>query len=139
MSFVLDASVALAWAFEGEGTPVTEAALEALREQPALVPTIWYYEIGNALVVAQRRGRLTAATAAHFVELLGQLPITAVELAAGLLWGTVSTLAREQGLSVYDAAYLELAMRKNLPLATEDQALREAAGRVGVVLLGPAR
>jgi predicted nucleic acid-binding protein len=88
VSFVLDASVTLAWVFEDEDTPMTEAALEALRQTEALVPSIWHYEIGNALVVGARRGKLTPATAAHFTELLQNLPFMAVEASAALLWAT---------------------------------------------------
>jgi len=126
--FVVDASVSLAWGLEDESNEYTDAVLDALENGKALVPCIWLLEVSNALLVAERRGRVTQAMVAGFLEYLRSLPIVVG------IFGEVLLLAREQGLSVYDAAYLDLALRRGLPLATQDQVLREAARRMGVEL-----
>ena len=130
--FVLDASVALAWAFEDETTPYTEAVLETLGQGKAMVPSIWPLEIGNALVVAERRGRLKEADTVRFLALLRQLPIAVEWEPIERVFSDVVRLAREQRISVYDASYLDLAMRLGVPLATQDEGLRQAAARCGV-------
>lgn len=127
---VLDASVAVAWSMEDEADPYPEFVLDALEE--GIVPGIWPLEVANALLVAERRGRLTRADVEQFLSFLQALPITVETDVVGRAFGEVLALAREQGLSVYDAAYLNLAMRHGLPLATQDQALRKAADRCGV-------
>jgi len=129
---VLDASVALAWAFEDETTRYTEAVLETLSQGKAMVPPIWPMEIGNALVVAERRGRLKEADTVRFLALLRQLPIVVECESVERVFSDVVRLAREQRISVYDASYLDLAMRLGVPLATQDEELRQAAARCGV-------
>ncbi len=133
---VLDASVALAWGLEDESNPYTDAVLDALKHGEAVVPAIWPLEVANALWVAERRGRVTEATVAGFLEYLRALPIVVEQVTPEQVFSRVLPLAREQGLSVYDAAYLDLAMRLALPLATQDGALRAAASRVGVAIFG---
>jgi predicted nucleic acid-binding protein len=135
MPFVVDASVALAWQFEDEASEYADRVLERLREDRAAAPSIWSLEVANALLVAERRGRLSPAKVARAVELLLELPISIHDVAAELVLGAVLDLARAHGLSAYDAVYLELAMREGLPLATQDEALRGATQRVGVPLL----
>jgi predicted nucleic acid-binding protein len=135
-SLVLDASVNLAWVFEDEAGPYADTVLEALAEVEALVPAIWPLEVGNALLVAERRGRLNQADTSLFLALLGQLPITVEPQRPEQVLGEILALAREQGLSTYDAAYLHLAMRQGLPLATADKSLRQAAARIGVPVYG---
>ena len=135
MPFVVDASVALAWQFEDEASEYADRVLERLREDRAAAPSIWPLEVANALLVAERRGRLSPAKVARAVELLLELPISIHDVAAELVLGAVLDLARAHGLSAYDAVYLELAMREGLPLATQDEALRAATQRVGVPLL----
>lgn len=130
--FVIDASVVMAWYFEDEANPYADEVLESLARATALAPIIWPMEVGNALVGAERRKRITAADAVRFLNLLRQLPIIVMEETAPRIFGETPSLAREQGLSVYDAVYLDLAMRAGLPLATQDTALREAAVRCGV-------
>ncbi|MDD5263186.1 MAG: type II toxin-antitoxin system VapC family toxin [Methylacidiphilales bacterium] len=134
--FVLDNSVVMAWYFEDEANDFTASILESLASSEALVPTIWPLEVANVLLVGERRGRSTEARTSRFIALLDALPIrvdaaTSQHALAGIL-----TLAREQRLSAYDAAYLELAMREGVSLATQDQALRRAAEACGVGLLG---
>lgn len=133
MPFVLDASTALSWCFEDEATPATDAVLDQLAEDRAVVPTLWELEITNVLLVGERRGTLTEAQTAHFVALLSALPIN-VDLADPDMT-TVLAVGRQHGLSAYDAAYLVLAERDGLPLATLDDRLQQAAQAAGVELV----
>ncbi|MCS7221251.1 MAG: type II toxin-antitoxin system VapC family toxin [Anaerolineae bacterium] len=135
LRFVLDASIALAWCFEDEPSAYAERVLERLGEGEAYVPALWALEIGNALLSAERRGRLTPAESTRFLELLRQLPIHLEEMPLPRVWGEILTLARAYQLSTYDAAYLDLAMRLGLPLATLDDALHQAATHCGVKML----
>jgi predicted nucleic acid-binding protein len=135
-AFVLDCSVTMAWFFAGEATSATDTILDNLnRGGRAVVAQHWRLEVGNTLLMGERRKRCTAADAAHFLGILGALPIdTDPETGANATSATLS-LARAHALTVYDAAYLELAMRTHLPLATLDLELRSAAKRVGVKCL----
>lgn len=137
MALVLDASLALAWCFPDEATAYADAVLDLLRETEALVPVIWPLEVANALVVAERRQRLMPVQTARFVELLRSLPITAHDQGVDRALGPILALAREYGLSSYDACYLNLAMELGLPLATRDGPLGAAATRAGVLLVQP--
>ncbi len=128
---MLDASVALSWCFEGEESTYPYTVLDRLETGQALVPGIWALEVGNALIVAERRGRLTKADSIRFVALLGQLPIISRDLPERM-FGEIIALAREHNLSTYDASYLDLAMRSGLPLATQDSRLLHAARQCGV-------
>jgi predicted nucleic acid-binding protein len=133
MRFVLDASVAVAWAFADEEHPVADAALALIRNDEGCVPSLWWFEIRNVLIVNERRGRLRETDTALFLRNLARLPIVvdrAPEEAA------VLTLARRHGLTVYDASYLELAQRHAAPLATLDVALTQAAQRENISLIG---
>jgi len=132
--YVLDTSVVMAWCFEDEANHYADAVLDSLAEGGALTPSIWPLEVGNVLVVAERRERISIADSERFLELLRQLPIEVEFSSEQCLFGAVLNLAREQELSTYDAAYLNLAMRTGLPLATLDQELRKAANRCGVTI-----
>jgi len=132
MPFVLDASIALAWAFADESDPRATAALARIRTDEALVPSIWWFEIRNTLVVNERRGRLTEADTAAFLRTLARLAVT-IDRQPGE--AEVLTLARRHRLSVYDAAYLELAQRDSVPLATLDRELIGAARAERVPLI----
>ncbi len=134
-AFVLDCSVALAWCFEDEAAPETDALLEKVRDEGAVVPSIWHLELGNVLVQAERRGRLTAADTATRLQLIGELPVATDEETSYRALREIVMLARAEQLTTYDAAYLELAMRRGLKLATKDQALNDAAQRAGVQTL----
>lgn len=138
MEFVLDTSVTMSWCFEDEATPYTEAALDRLLGATAVVPAIWPLEVANVLLSAGRRGRLTEAQSARFVELLGALPIVMEQPSVDRIFGSVLPLGRQHGLSAYDAAYLELAARQGLPLATRDERIITAAAAIGVRILQPA-
>lgn len=135
--FVLDCSVTMAWCFDDEADGYADAVLDGLVDGTAVVPSRWPLEIANVLLVAERRGRLNKADSARFLELLGALPIEVDGETHGRAIGAIVSLGRERGLSSYDTAYLELAMRENVPLASLDQPLRLAAEGSGVSLLGP--
>ena len=135
MTFVLDASTALAWHFDDEDSPYADRVLERLQTEGAFVPSIWALEVANGLLMAEKRGRMSIAETAEAVEDMLGLRITILEADAVLALRTILVLARGQGLTTYDAAYLDLAMREGLPLATQDRDLKRAAGRVGVELI----
>lgn len=130
MGFVVDASVTMAWCFEDEASAATDAILDRFTTDDAHVPAVWTFEVANVLVVAQRRGRLTSAQRTRFVELLGQLPII-VETGPPRL-GDLVHVAESSGLTAYDAAYLQLGAQLDLPLATLDRRLIEAARAAGI-------
>jgi predicted nucleic acid-binding protein len=132
MSFVLDASVALAWCFGDEESDRGVRILEALRSSDAIVPQLWTLEVANALLVAERRQRLDAGQADRFIRMFLGLPIGADPGSRSAAFREIRQLARTHGLSVYDATYLELALRMSLPLATMDASLRRAAESEGV-------
>lgn len=134
--FVLDNSVVMAWYFEDEANDFTAAILQSLATSEALVPSIWPLEVANVLLVGERRGRSTEARTSRFISLLDALPIRVDAATSQHALSGILTLAREQRLSAYDAAYLELAMREGVALATQDKALRRAAEVCGVGLLG---
>jgi predicted nucleic acid-binding protein len=133
--FVVDASVALAWCFADEATPTILALLDRITDEPVEAPALWHLELANALVVAERKGRIAPARTSEFIALIDGLPILIDEQMPTRILGSVLDLARSEKLSAYDASYLELAMRRGLPLATKDTDLTEAARRVGVPLL----
>ena len=137
MTFVLDASVALAWCFEDEGGGYPVRVLEALRGGEAVVASLWTLEMANGLLAAERRERIGAQDVSRVIRFVAALPIVVDPVERRRAFTSVHRLARTRDLSAYDAAYLELAVREGLPLATLDGALREAAGAEGVELFGP--
>ena len=132
MRFVLDATVTITWAMCDEDHPLAELAFSALEMHGAAVPSIWWYEIRNILVINERRGRITASDVARFLAELAQFDI-AVDAPDNS--DLVIGLARKHALSVYDAAYLALAMKEHLPLATLDKNLETATIAEGIELL----
>lgn len=134
-SFVLDASVAVAWCFDDESTPTAWALLDRLHSTPAHVPALWALEIGNILLGAEKRQRITRARTAAFLGILGDLDIRVDPDLPGRAFRDVLPLAREQRLTTCDATYLELAMRPGLPLATKDKALARAAAALRIETL----
>lgn len=131
-ALVVDASVALAWCFEDEASPATDAVLDQVKDKGAIVPSLWHLELGNILLLAERRGRTIQGGIVARLALMGQLPIAIDAETTGRAWREILTLARAERLTTYDAAYLELAVRRGLPLATKDEALLGAAKRIGV-------
>lgn len=135
MSFVIDASVALSWVFEDERHAGAWRLVERLRQESALVPASFHLEVANGLLVALRRGRLAPDQAATALVLLEALPVEVdYETPVRALHDVWLTASRHT-LSTYDAAYLELARRRGLPLATLDQRLARAATDSGVPVL----
>jgi predicted nucleic acid-binding protein len=135
---VIDASAALAWCFEDEGGPEADALIDKVAADGAAVPGMWSLEVANGLVSGERRGRIRPAESAAFVAMIEELPIAADPATDARALHATMSLAREHRLTAYDAAYLELAMRLGVPLATGDRALAAAARRAGVVLIGDA-
>ncbi|MDA8193565.1 MAG: type II toxin-antitoxin system VapC family toxin [Thermaerobacter sp.] len=135
MAFVLDASVALAWCFPDESNAYADALLHRFREETAMVPAVWPLEVANALVVGVRRSRLTPEQLAHAGRLLQELPIDVDGSLVSRVFDATVRLATSYGLSVYDAAYLELAHRLQCPLATADTRLATAGKAWGLELI----
>lgn len=133
MPFVLDASIAACWAFDGEGHPAAALALERIRTDEARVPAIWWFEVRNTLIVNERRGRLTEADTSAFLRALARLAVTVDRSAEE---ANVLAFSRRLRLTVYDASYLELACREGVPLATLDTDLIRAARAENLTLLG---
>lgn len=133
MGFVVDASVALGWALEDETHSLPAQALAQLLASEAWAPSLWWFELRNALVANERRGRLSEADTALFLNSVAHLPVKLDRDPDGT---TVLMLARCHRLTVYDASYLELALRLGLPLASLDGELRQAARACGVPLFG---
>jgi predicted nucleic acid-binding protein len=134
---VLDASMALAWCFPDEASARADAALVALEGETVLVPEVWRLEIANALLVGERQKRLRQPEILRFLTLLESLPLIEDTQTISECIRNVLPLARESGLSAYDAAYLELALRRGAALATLDARLAKAA-RGAAVQLFPA-
>lgn len=137
MNFVLDASLALAWCFADEGGDYTVVVLESLRSSEAATASLWPLEVVNALITAERRGRLDAADVRRATTLLLSLPIVVDPVAHRRAFEATHALATKHGLTSYDAAYLELAVRLAVPIATLDLPLRAAASDEGVPLYDP--
>ncbi len=135
--FVLDATITMAWCFTDEATAFTETLLSRLADlsDRALVPVLWLYEVVNVVEVAVRKGRITDEQAGAFLESLADLPLEIENPTRPLVFAAVRVLARRYKLTGYDAAYLELAIRHNLPLAALDKALVQAANAAGVELV----
>lgn len=136
MSFVLDNSIALSWCFEDEHTPATLALLDRVTQEGALAPWLWPLEATNGLLMAERWGRTDAERRRRLIGFLHDLPVTLDADGVSHVWTATIRLAERFRLTVYDAVYLELAERRELPLATLDHDLRGAAARLGVPLLG---
>jgi predicted nucleic acid-binding protein len=133
--FVLDASLTLAWAFDEEETDYTRAVLAEMLEHVVTVPMVWPLEIANAAVVAARRGRIEDGEVRTLIELVRGLDVEVDAHGHLVAFDEVADLARQHRLTSYHAAYLELALRLDAPLATIDASLARAARAAGVELL----
>ena len=133
--FVLDCSIAAAWLFDDEATAQTNDLLEQLKDGRAFVPNLWHLELSNVLIQAERRKRITSTQISTRLELISRLPIVTDTETDSRAFREILTLARTEELATYDAAYLELAIRRGTPLATLDKALIRAANRVEVQIL----
>jgi predicted nucleic acid-binding protein len=129
---VIDASVALAWCFPDEASDYADSVLFAVEDQSVIVPAIWALEVANALLVGERRKRIRPLEIRRFVELVSGLSIVEDRQLFSNTVGNVLPLAKEHGLSAYDAAYLDVAARRDIPLATLDSTLEKACIAVGI-------
>jgi predicted nucleic acid-binding protein len=136
MSFVVDTSIALAWCFNDERTQPVIDLLYRVGQTGALAPILWPLEALNALLMAERRRRVDAGRRHRLVGFLRALPVTLDAETADQAWTATIRLAERHRLTVYDAAYLELAQRRKLPLATLDEDLIKAANALGTTVLG---
>jgi predicted nucleic acid-binding protein len=133
---VLDCSVAVAWCFDDEATPALDALLDRVQTEGAVVPSWRALEVANVLVMASRRGRVAREAVQERLALLDMLPLETDSAGLGAAWrSTVLTLALSETLTMYDAVYLELAIRRGLGLASSDRDLRQAAVRRGVAIV----
>lgn len=138
MKFTLDCSVTLAWCFEDEATTYTESILNCLkRNSHAKVPPIWRLEVINVLLLAERKNRINTLIANNFKNTLTVLPIEVDSSADERIFDTVYELGRELKLTAYDAAYLEIALREKIPVATLDAALIRAAKKINIEIFNP--
>lgn len=128
--FVVDNSVVMAWYFEDERNEYAEAVLECFEAREAFVPAIWPPEVGNVLLVAERKKRLSEASVIRFLALVNNLAMTVEQETPDRMLKEIVSLARENGLSTYGACYLDLAMRLGLPIATKDESLLKAGKKV---------
>lgn len=133
--FVVDNSVVMSWCFKDETNNYADTVLDRLTEAAAVVPSIWPLEVVNVLLVAERQKRLSESDSIRFITLLSQLPIVVEHERQEKMMKELLALARANNLSSYDASYLDLAMRKGFPLATLDNKLIKAAGRIDVSIL----
>jgi predicted nucleic acid-binding protein len=136
MSLVLDSSATLAWVYSGETTEAIRRVFEQLQDNGAWVPGLWKLEVANILEMGVRRGRHDAAFRDDTLADLALLPISVDPETDRQAWGATARLAERHRLTLYDAAYLEVAQRRGLPLATLDGELRTAACAEGVTVLG---
>jgi predicted nucleic acid-binding protein len=139
MRFVLDASVAQLWlvpATNPAGVDYASAALNALKESQALVPSLFALEVANVVAKVESKNIVTEADSQRFITLLGRLNVVTDQATAAHALGDTLNLARRYKLSAYDAAYLELALRAGLPMATLDANLAKAATTAGVPVFG---
>jgi predicted nucleic acid-binding protein len=136
VSVVLDASMTIAWFFRDERTDLPQAVLRRVAAEGALVPSIWRLEVANVLRNAVRRGRCDEGYATRSLRRLGRLRIAVDSETDRHAWGATTELSRQHDLTVYDASYLELALRSGQTLASGDAAILRAARVVGVTVLG---
>ncbi len=134
--WVIDSSIGFAWIHPAQATPDTERLLEQVEEGATIViPVLWFVEIANGLLVLQRRKKLTAEERKAALDILSIMSFTIDEEAGKAAFAKTSDLAEKYHLSVYDATYLEVALRHDLPLASRDDALNNAARKCGLKVL----
>jgi predicted nucleic acid-binding protein len=134
--FLADSSVGVAWAVHSQASEATDELLDRVAAgTPLVVPTLWPFEVANSLLVLLRRKRILAAERDRALGALAKLPLVVDDEGPRLALGKISELAAQHGLSVYDAVYLELAVRRKLLLASRDEALCKAAHACRVKLL----
>ena len=132
MDFVVDNSIVMTWCFGDEISSYADEVLDSMERMTAIVPTIWPLELGNVLLVAERKKRLTTGDSSRFLALLSELPIVVEQESPERMLKEIFALARSLNLSSYDASYLDLAVRKGLTIATLDKNLTRAAKKIKV-------
>ena len=134
--FILDASVVLTWCFPDENSEVAQKiALLFKHGDSAIAPSFWPHEVLNALLVGEKRKRITGSLMRTFLADLAELPVVLAQVPADAVFGRIQSLSRRHGLTAYDAAYLDLAHTSGLPLATLDSDLIRACRDAGVGLV----
>lgn len=134
--FVMDCSVTISWCIEEEQTAASESLLNAMSKgSKAIVPALWLWEVNNVLLKAELAGRISAAKRHQQIALLQKLPILIDEDALKQIWDYTTNLAHKNKLIVYDASYLEIAIRKGLPLGSLDKHMRTVAKKMGIQCL----
>jgi len=136
VSVVLDCSATLAWIYPDETTEAIRRVFEVIATDRCVVPTLWRLEVANGLTVALRRGRITPAFRAEALNVLDLIEVSIDTETGTHAWTTTLQLSDRFGLTIYDAAYLELAQRRSLPLASLDTALRDATRTLGLSAIG---
>lgn len=134
-AFIVDNSVVMAWCFHDQANDYADSVLGRLADAAVYVPSIWPPEVVNVLLAAERKGYISEADSGHFLNLLSQLPIFVQHEGPAKGMKELLALARAHNLSSYDASYLDLAIKKGLPLATLDKKLRQAAKATGLPIL----
>lgn len=132
MAFVLDSSIATGWALLDGESPLADSVAERLKQEIALVPSIWWYEIRNILMASELRQRITPGDTANFLEILASYPI---QVEAAQDEQITLSFARQNNISIFGASYLAVAHRHRAPLATLDEKLQAAARSAGIALL----
>jgi predicted nucleic acid-binding protein len=135
--FVLDGSVTLAWLFLDEQDPYADAIVAKLPNLEMLVPRLWHLEVANVLLVGERRRRCSQADTTQWLSYLAGLPIVVDDSTEARAWSDTIGLARQNALTAYAAAYLEIAIREGVPIATLDAPLKAAAQALGVPIYQP--
>jgi predicted nucleic acid-binding protein len=135
--FVLDCSVTMAWYFKDEANAYASTVRKSLSQANAVVPALWPLEVANILALGERAKRSTEAAATKWLRFLQMLPIRVDDETAARAWSDILRVARTYGLSAYDAAYLELAIRLGLSLASLDDTLKATAASAGVAEFRP--
>jgi predicted nucleic acid-binding protein len=135
-SFIVDCSITMTWCFADEATKASSEIQDRLVSESALVPAHWFLEVANVLAMAEKRRRITPAKSDEFIRLLRLLELEVDDESPDRAFDRLLPLCRKHGLTSYDAAYLELAVRRQLPLASLDDDLRAAAAKIGVMSLG---
>lgn len=136
LGLVLDCSVTMAWLMPDEQSEYGQKILDRVVTEGAIVPDLWPLEVGNTLLVAERRKRISATQRLQALQMLADLPITLDQQTHKHAWTTALDLAEANQLTLYDATYLELALRCSLPFASLDKRLAQAAQKMGISLLG---
>ncbi len=135
-SFIIDCSITMAWCFADEATSEASEIQDRLATEAAVVPSLWFLEVANVLVMAEKRQRISADDSSEFLSLLSGLDIEEDTESSVRAFNELLPLCRDHGLTSYDAAYLDLALRKQVPLASLDDQLRQAAKALGLTVLG---